>query len=201
LPHPLEDYYDLSARELLDAVNKRFRLKVALEGAVAEEQFEKKLRGLLDAGTISGYEHHDKDGYPDFTIWPPEDLPPLKVEVKNVRDSKEAYRQGGEDVAYKAETQKTRAATSDKSSRFYNVTEFDLVAVCLGKKTGDWTHFFFVRTDDLERHSEYPHKLATMQRVPLPESMVSTPTLGRDVRPWYEDLEELLAIIRGEHDG
>jgi hypothetical protein len=37
LAHPLEDYYDLTAQELLDAVNKRFRLKVALEGAVAEK--------------------------------------------------------------------------------------------------------------------------------------------------------------------
>ena len=46
MPHPLEDEYGLTAQELLDAVNQRFRAKVALEGVVAEAQFERKLRIL-----------------------------------------------------------------------------------------------------------------------------------------------------------
>ena len=40
--HPLEAQYGLTAYELLDAVNKRFRLKAALEGAVAEVQMERR---------------------------------------------------------------------------------------------------------------------------------------------------------------
>ena len=44
MPHPLEQKYGLTAEELLDAIDKRFRLKVALEGAVAEVHFERKLR-------------------------------------------------------------------------------------------------------------------------------------------------------------
>lgn len=36
--HALEKTYGLSATELLDAVAKRFRLRAALEGAVAEVQ-------------------------------------------------------------------------------------------------------------------------------------------------------------------
>ena len=69
LPHPLEDEYGLNASELLDAVNERFRLKVALEGAVAEVQFEKKLYELEQAGVIARYEKHDIDDYPDFSVW------------------------------------------------------------------------------------------------------------------------------------
>ncbi len=44
MPHALELKYGLTAQELLDAIDKRFRLKVALDGAVAEVHFERKLR-------------------------------------------------------------------------------------------------------------------------------------------------------------
>ena len=61
MPHPLEDEYNLTAGELLDMINGRFRLKVALSGAVAEVQCEKRLAALRESGIISLYEHHDID--------------------------------------------------------------------------------------------------------------------------------------------
>jgi hypothetical protein len=73
-PHPLENTYGLTSIELLDAVNLRFRLKVALEGAVAEVQMEKKIRPLVGS-IVERYETHDLDGHPDFSIW----LPGLEV--------------------------------------------------------------------------------------------------------------------------
>ena len=97
------------ALELLDAVNKRFRLKVALEGAVAEVQMEKKINSLVGS-VIERYEAYDIDGHPDFGIWLPGSTERLPAECKNVRDHEEAYREGGEVVAYKVETQKTRAS-------------------------------------------------------------------------------------------
>jgi hypothetical protein len=42
VPHALELKYGLTAQELLDAIDKRFRLKVALEGAVAEVHFREE---------------------------------------------------------------------------------------------------------------------------------------------------------------
>lgn len=63
--HPLVRKYGLSTSELLDAINSRFRLKVALEGAVAELQMEKHLKRLVDS-TIERFEVHDLDGHPDF---------------------------------------------------------------------------------------------------------------------------------------
>jgi hypothetical protein len=82
------------------------------------------------------------------------------------------------------ETQKTRAATGDPTSRFYGAEQYDLLGVCLGKKTGKWADFLFVRTSDLARHSKHAAKLAVMQRVPLPEA--------DDLGPWHADLGELL---------
>jgi|SRR5215210_1504040 len=91
LPHPLEDEYNLTAGELLDMINERFRLKAALTGAVAEVQCEKRLVALRESGVISLHEHHDIDDYPDFTIFPSEEGPELKVEVKNAREYRAAY--------------------------------------------------------------------------------------------------------------
>ncbi len=184
MAHPLELQYGLTADELLDAINRRFRAKVTLEGAVAEVQLGKVAKALTDSGLISKYEEHDIDGYPDFSIWIPGRRQHLCLECKNVRDSDEAYRSKGEVVAYKVETQKTRTSQGDPSSRFYDIDQFEILAVCLGKKTGKWTDFMFVKTSDLARHPKYPSKLAVMHKVPLPNATV--------LAPWHADLGDLL---------
>jgi hypothetical protein len=80
MAHPLEIQYGLTASELLDALNKRFRAKVTLEGAVAEVHLEKKIKALQSRGAISRYEEHDLDGYPDFTIWVPRIEIPFRLD-------------------------------------------------------------------------------------------------------------------------
>lgn len=191
MPHPLEKEFGLTASELLDAINKRFRAKVTLEGAVAEVQLGKHIKALCESGVISRYEEHDTDGYPDYTIWLPSNpLKPLRIECKNVRDADEAYRANGVIVAYKVETQKTRASKSDPQSRFYGYDKFEILAVCLGKKTHHWEEFMYIETKFLPRHSRYKGKLGVMHQVPLPT--------GHTVPPWYNDLKNLLrAIARG----
>jgi hypothetical protein len=186
MEHSLAKQYGLTAHELLDAVNKRFRLKVALEGAVAEVQMEKKIKALVGS-VVERYEAYDIDGHPDFGIWLPGIAERLLAECKNVRDHDEAYREGGKIVAYKVETQKTRASRGDPLSRYYGVSHFHILGVCLGKKTGDWTDFLFVRVVDLLCHAQHTAKLAVMQRVPLPDA--------ENISPWYNDLGQLLRHI------
>lgn len=184
--HPLERKYGLTSAELLDAIGARFRLKVAVEGAVAEFHMEKCVKA-----TGMRFETHDLDGHPDFSIWIPGRQTPLLAECKNIRESGkvggEAYRTGGKIVAYKVETQKTRAATGDATSRFYGIEQYHILGVCLGKKTGNWSDFLFARTADLACHHKHAQKLAVFQRVPLPDAT--------DLRPWYADLSELLAHV------
>jgi len=187
MPHPLENEYALTADELLDAINRRFRAKVTLEGAVAEVHLGKKIKVLQDRGVIERFESHDSDGYPDYTIWLPGQSDGQLIECKNIRNSDEAFRQGGVDVAYKVETQKTRTSNNDPSSRFYEAGHFAILAVCMGKKTHCWTDFRFIRVSHLARHSKYPTRLAVMHRVPISDAE-TTP-------PWYCQLDELL---RGE---
>jgi len=188
-PHALESKYGLTSLEMLDAIDARFRLKVALEGAVAEVHMEKHIAACVGKG-IERYKTHDTDGHPDFSIRLLGSRL-LLAECKNVRESSkaggEAYRVGGKIVAYKVETQKTRAATGDPTSRYYGVDQFQILGVCLGKKTGDWSDFVFARTVDLARHAKHSHKLSVFQRVPLHDAS--------DLRPWYADLSELIQHI------
>jgi hypothetical protein len=86
-----------------------------------------------------------------------------------------------------AETQKTRASKGDPTSRYYGVDQFDILGVCLGKKTGNWSDFLFVRVVDLLCHAKHKGKLAVMQRVPLPDA--------ETLAPWYNNLGELLKNI------
>lgn len=185
MPHPLEIEYGLTAEELLDALNRRFRAKVTLEGAVAEVQLGKHIAAAQASGAITRFEEHDLDGYPDYTIWTPRSERPLRVECKNVRDSHEAYRKAGVVVAFKVETQKTRTSGGDPTSRFYNVDQFEVLAVCLGKKTRSWSDFVFTYTRRLAPHPTHPLKIAVMHPVPL------SPLVADGI--WRGSLEALLA--------
>jgi len=187
MSHPLCARYGLSATDLLDAIESRFRLRVAVEGAVAETQVERVIKQLVGKG-INRYQMHDQDGMHDFSVWIPGRTKPITIECKNVRNSNEAFRKNGKEVAFKVETQKTRAAKGDHTSRFYDAKQFDVLAVCLGKKTGDWQDIMFIRTLSLERHKDVPTKLAAIQRVPLP--------VDKDIEPWTRDLGTLLAEMK-----
>jgi hypothetical protein len=186
--HPLEEEYGLTKEEILDAINRRFRAKITLEGAVAEVHLGKQIKALCDKGIISKYEEHDQDGYPDYSIWLPQ-RPELKfrIECKNVRDADEPYRKSGQIYAYKVETQKTRTSKSDRSSRFYDYIQFEILAVCLGKKTHNWAQFLFIKSRDLSPHPSYRKKMAVMHEVPLPTVPI--------VAPWFASLEDLLKTL------
>ena len=98
-----------------------------------------------------------------------------------------AYRKKGQIVAFKVETQKTRASKGDLSSRHYSFGQFEILAVCLGKKTHNWRQFMYIQAKDLTPHVNYPEKLAVMHPVPLPDSPTNL--------PWYNSLEGLLAEL------
>ncbi len=175
VPHALEDKYGLTAEELLDAIDRRFRLKVALEGAVAEVHFGRKIKIGTQEGWLADYEEHDEDGKHDYTV---ETLgkKSIRVEVKTI--SKRPGR--------KVELQKTRAAKGDPSSRYYNNDHFDVVAVCMGRKTGDWSEFRYVLVRDLPPHAMYPQKIQVMHAIS--DDPNCTPR-------WYSKFQEVINAL------
>lgn len=105
MKHSLETVYGLKAYDLLEAIDQRFRLKVALEGAVAEVHVHKMIDSLYTRGLVQEFEEFDKDGQPDFSVKLKSKKKPLLIECKNVRNGNEVKR-NGIIVAYKVETQK-----------------------------------------------------------------------------------------------
>jgi hypothetical protein len=173
MAHALELKYGLTAEELLEAIDKRFRLKVALEGAVAEVHFERKLRIASREGWLASYESHDVDGMHDFTVVTRAGAA-IRAEVKTIRNGPRAQ----------VELQKTRAAKGDPSSRYYDRGHFDIVAVCVGRATGDWSQFRYALVRELPSHKNHPAKLQVMHTV-SDEGEMASPR-------WFSRFQDLI---------
>jgi hypothetical protein len=62
------------------------------------------------------------------------------------------------------ETQKTRASKGDPKSRLYEPAQFDVVAACMYGPWQRW-EFRYKHSRSLERDSNYPDRLAALQRI------------------------------------
>jgi hypothetical protein len=152
--HALEEEFELSSREILEIVSKRFRLRVALRGGVAEHHLE---RALNDDAQIAEVMPIDEDGRPDFEVVLG-DGRRVKVECKNI--SPRPYADG----SHRVEVQKTRASKGDPASRLYPPDHFDVVGACLFSGTGHW-EFCFKAAGALKRDEQFPDRIAPLQRV------------------------------------
>lgn len=158
--HPLEDAFDLSSRELLEIIASRKRLTVAVRGGVAEHHL---LKALARDRSVAEVEQMDSDGPPDAEVQLRSGRR-LRIECKNGESNKYANGDG------RVEVQKTRASKGDPASRFYKPSQFDVLAVCLWPDSGP-PRFVFKATRDLNRHPDFPDRLAVLHHVD--ESWVS----------------------------
>ncbi len=152
--HELEMAFNVSATEILEVIKGRHRLEVAVRGGIAEFHLERVLQTLPWLATVHRL---DQDGKADFEVTAGAGDQRL-IECKNV--SPDTYASG----EVKVEVQKTRTSKNDPSSRFYPVDHFDVVAACLYSVTHTW-EFRYARTTSLDRHRDYPDRIAALQRV------------------------------------
>ena len=152
--HDLEVAFGLSSTDLLDIVNRKGRLAMAMRGGVAEHHL-----GLLFDGdaAVATAEEGQQEGPPDFFV---ELADGRKVTVECKNASPKRYSDG----TPKVEVQKTRASQGDPTSRFYTPATFDAVAACMYGPTGTWT-FKFRRSVDLEEHAHHTGRIAPLQRI------------------------------------
>lgn len=169
--HPLEEELNVTAHDILDAIQAGFRAKVDVKGKLAEHFMAKELERLKGERSIDGFDWLDRDGEPDFVVKVGERE--LKLECKNVR-SREMYKKPK--PAYKVELQKTRNSQDGTPTRGYQSDEFDVLGVCLFNHTGNW-EFLYVAVMRLERRDSMPALLRVMQRVPLSPSAPWTRSL------------------------
>jgi len=97
----------------------------------------------------------------------------IRVEVKTIRDGQKPQ----------VELQKTRAAKGDPSSRYYERDHFDVVAVSVGRQTGDWSQFRYALARGLPTHRSHNNKLQVMH--PIPE--------GEETHPrWFSRFQDVI---------
>lgn len=152
--HILEEKFRLTSEQILDIIEGRNRLAVAVRGGVAEYHLEHL---LIDSTGVARVDRLDVDAKHDFDVTMA-DGRSLRIECKNA--SPKTTRDG----QFKVEVQKTRASQGDPASRFYAVDAFDVVAACVYSATGRW-EFKFGRTTSMARHSRYPDRLAAVQTI------------------------------------
>jgi len=154
LRHELEEAFELSAAGILDVIADANRLGVAVRGGVAERHLERVLGQQDD---VVGVTPIDEDGRPDFEV----ELVDGSTELVECKvSSPETYADG----APKVEVQKTRASKGDPASRFYQPSQFHVLAACVWPVTERW-EFRFRRTEDMPRHRKHADRLAVMHRV------------------------------------
>jgi hypothetical protein len=145
--HPLLKQLGLTAEELFATLQSRFRLLAAVRGSVAEVH----LGRLLEAEPlITHVEHIDLDGQPDFLVT--YKGKPFRIECKNVL-------RRSSDAIPRVDFQKTRASKSDPCSRYYDATQFEVLAACLHPLTERW-EFRFSATRELPSHRRCAGKLS-----------------------------------------
>ena len=150
--HPLLVQLGLTAEELLATLQSRFRLLAAVRGSVAEVHLERHLRAIEK---IVKVEHLDLDGQPDFRVQFGNKV--FRIECKNVLRTRQ-------DKAPRVDFQKTRASKSNPCSRYYDASQFEVLAACLHPVTGKW-EFRFCGTGSLAPHKKCAGKLSSNVQV------------------------------------
>ena len=162
--HPVEVELDAPSKDILDAIAAGFRAKIDVKGKLAELYLARQYEALQLSGQIEGYEWHDQDGRPDFTVVV--GGTEVVVECKNVRSPTVAERKGPrEKWKPRVELQKTRNSRDGKPTRGYRIDEFDVLSVSLFNQTGRW-EYLHAMTAELERRPTDPERLVIMQPVP-----------------------------------
>ena len=145
--HQLAKEFALSEEEVLNLIESRPRLKMAVRGWVAEVHLHRllaKVRGVTDCI------HLTSDGGADIALRYRGSR--LTVECKN------ALRRTNKDGLIRVDFQRTRASKGDPCSRYYSPDDFNIVAACTHARTEKWD-FRFVPSVQLDPHRRCDGKL------------------------------------------
>lgn len=153
-PHALTSELRLSANAVLDLIQSASRLKMAVRGWVAEHHLEEYLRavpGVRDCRRL------DEEGRPDIELRF-KGSGPLLIECKNV------LRETAKGGVPRVDFQRTRASKSDPCSRYYQHTDFHVLAACLHAVTENW-EYRFIPTLRLPEHLKCEGRIQSNLRV------------------------------------
>lgn len=158
MEHLLLKQFEISASDLLDLINENLRLRTAVRGGVAEFHLERALRstsGIVNVIRVK------EDGTPDFEVTFRGRV--FRIECKNV----------GPDLVRglpSVDFQKTRAAKGDPCTRYYQRSQFEVLAACIHPITKSW-EFRFRATKELPLRGEVSRKRKTKTSQDCPDRL------------------------------
>lgn len=147
--HDLEREFQLTQAEILDLIGAAPRLKMAVRGWVAERHLVEQLGRvpqIVECNQITG------EGQPDVEVRLAGGKRIL-VECKNVLRQTDAAGHARLDFM------RTRAAQGNPCSRYYDPSDFQVLAACLHAQLEEW-NFKFRLTSEMTPHAKCPGKLA-----------------------------------------
>jgi hypothetical protein len=185
MPEPsIQQRYGLTGDELLGTVDLRPRFKAVIERSVAATHMTNLLASLVGS-SISRFEALNRHGSMYWLIWLNGRDEPIRARCKIAFRRRTSTVNGPSKITYHVSAHDSGNALEFPENRLYGAEHFQILGVCLGRITSNWTDFLFARTIDLARHSDFPHKLAALHQLPSPSI--------RAVKPWYKDITELFS--------
>ncbi len=140
--HTLEKEWNVSADVILEAISRSADLtKRGVRGVIAEAVFE---RSVVIPLLSRGWKNETPAGDHPYDFLLVDKVGPVKIQVKMQRLERKVPKHWGRNSQfYVVETQKTRSGKNKKggSTRPYQFSEFDVIAVSLHPSSGDWTKF------------------------------------------------------------
>jgi hypothetical protein len=165
--HVLAEEFELAEIEVLDLIEKAPRLKMAVRGWVAEEHLFRVLRTIPG---VTDCVHIEEEGGADVRLRYFGSRP-LEIECKNV------LRKTTATGLPRIDFQRTRASKTDPCSRYYRLSDFDVVAGCLHAVSSKW-EFRYALPRTLDLHPHCPGRLSNNVRL--------------DTERWSENPEPIL---------
>jgi hypothetical protein len=152
--HELAKEFELSETEILDEISNARRLRMAVRGWVAERHLQ---RHLLTLPGVVECQRLDAEGSPDIRLRL-RGAAPVRIECKNVLRTKTA------DGSIRLDFQRTRASKKDPCSRYYQPSDFEVVAACLHAVTLRW-EYQYALTSTLDPHTKCKGRLSNNVRL------------------------------------
>lgn len=171
--------YDIDENSFITSVLKSSSSRFSVEGVISEFHLN---RILGKCELIVDIEWRMNYSCPDFIITLINGEK-ISIECKNL--SRKNYSEDSKTTYYRVETQKSRNSKDGSPTRLYDDNLFQILAVCLGKQTGNWKQFYFIDSKNLKKHNNIEGKIATFQRVPLEENEI-----------WIKDIKKIILGMR-----
>ena len=167
-PHELLESLGIKETALFDLIQSAGRLNMAVRGWVAELHLETFLKTFPE---VTDCRRLEDDGKPDIELrW--KGRGPILIECKNTL--RKTYANGDPKVDF----QRTRASKGDPCSRYYQPSDFDVLAACLHPVLDDW-QFRFALTSTLPPHKTCAGRIQNMLAATSPTFMTVDEALDR----------------------